>query len=102
MTPSRSAPSWQNALGHALAPSERVPAGVSPTWGLGSAWSGTLLGELLELLKEVGRRDASPPPVSSDLNADGVGRRHLGQRQCPSLGDGLRHLRLLRPRQLDV
>src|SRR5215208_468218 len=102
MTPSRSAPSWQNALGHALAPSERVPAGVSPAWGVGSAWSSTLLGELLELLEEVGRRYAAPPPVSSDLNADRIRRRYLGQRQRPSLRDGLRHLRLLRPRQLHV
>src|SRR6188474_3541713 len=102
MTPRRSAPSWQYALGHAFTSPVGCAAGGPSARCSGSAGPGTLRGELLELLVEVRRGNAPPEPVAPDLNADRVRRRDLGERERPGLSDGLGHLRLLRLRQLDV
>src|SRR4051794_29868144 len=100
MTPSSSAPSWHRALGQALSP----PAAFAETaaaFSSGSA-AGTLRGELLELLEQVGRGLPPPPPVRPDLNADRICRRDLGERERSRLRHSLADLRHLCLRQRDI
>src|SRR2546422_10283241 len=92
MTPRRIAPSWHGPLGQAFAPSTPglpggVGSGAAPPGDGDSDGTGTLLGELLKLLEDLGCGNASPPPVDPDLDAHRIRRCDLRERERAGLRD---------------